>query len=57
MRIVTLTCSDCGTVVAGNLLLEARSARCPGVDCDAILRLEQLPEDEQAILREQMHDR
>ena len=52
MRVVTLTCPECGTVVAGNLLVETRSAKCPGVECDGILRLEQLPEEELEILRE-----
>jgi len=54
MRIVTLTCPACGTVVAGNLLLEARSAQCPGVGCDEILRFEQLSEAERAVVREQL---
>jgi len=53
MQIVTLTCPNCGTVVSGNLLVETRSAECPGVDCAEILRLEHLSEEEQAVLREQ----
>jgi hypothetical protein len=57
MHIVTLTCPNCGTVVAGNLLVETRSAKCPGVDCDEILRLEQLSEEDEAIVREQQAER
>ena len=44
MRIVTLTCSNCGTVVAGNELERERVMHCPGLACDTILSFEDLPE-------------
>lgn len=43
MRIVTLTCSQCGTVVAANELEARRVTKCPGLSCDAVLRFEDLP--------------
>ena len=43
MRIVTLTCPDCGTVVAGNVLLRERELNCPGLDCEVVLRFADLP--------------
>lgn len=45
MRIFTHTCSDCGTVVAANELEENRVMKCPGLDCENVLRFEYLPED------------
>jgi len=44
MRIITLTCPDCGTVVAGNVLESRRRMKCPGLDCEAILQFTDLPE-------------
>lgn len=46
MRIVTLTCPDCGTIVAANELEKRRVMTCPGLDCGAVLRFEDLPEAE-----------
>lgn len=43
MRIVTLTCPDCGTVVAANELEANRVMGCPGLDCEAVLRFADLP--------------
>lgn len=43
MRIITHTCSDCGTVVAGNVLEEQREMNCPRETCDAVLRFSDLP--------------
>lgn len=45
MRIETLTCSECGTVVAGNVLEANRVMKCPGLDCENVLRFEDLPAD------------
>lgn len=45
MRIITHTCTDCGTILAANELEERRVMKCPGVDCEAVLRFEDLPPD------------
>lgn len=42
VRIITLTCPTCGTIVAGNVLEDRREMRCPGLDCDAVLRFRDL---------------
>nr|WP_276275077.1 hypothetical protein [Haladaptatus sp. QDMS2] len=47
MRIETLSCPDCGTIVAGNVLESFRVMKCPRLDCEHILRFEDLPEDVQ----------
>ena len=52
MHIVTTTCFGCGTIVAGNVLEEHRTLKCPQIDCDAVLRFDDLPEtDRQNILQ------
>lgn len=43
MRIVTLDCPDCGTIVAGNVLLDNRVMECPRTGCERTLRFEDLP--------------
>jgi hypothetical protein len=43
MKIVTLTCPDCGTIVAGNVLERHRLMPCPGLDCDRELGFADLP--------------
>lgn len=45
MRILTLSCSDCGTVVAANELEEHRVTKCPGLGCESVLRFEDLPDE------------
>ena len=45
MRVFTLTCTDCGTVVAANELERRREMHCPGLDCEATLRLSDRPEE------------
>lgn len=45
MRIITLTCLECGTVVAANELEENRIMKCPGLDCETVLSFEDLPEE------------
>lgn len=42
MRIITLSCPDCGTVVAANELEERRIMKCPGLGCEAVLRFDDL---------------
>lgn len=44
MRIPTLTCDRCGTIVAANELEDRRVMKCPGLDCEAELRFDDLPE-------------
>jgi hypothetical protein len=45
MRIITHTCPTCSTVVAANELEDNRVMKCPGLDCQEVLRFEDLPED------------
>lgn len=52
MLVLTLTCPDCGTVVAANELEDARVRKCPGLDCEAVLRWADLPEDDRAAFLE-----
>jgi hypothetical protein len=47
MRIETITCPDCGTVIAGNVLLVRRAITCPGLGCDRVHEFEDLSEDVQ----------
>lgn len=47
MRIITHGCDECGTIVAANELENRRVMKCPGLDCDNVLRFEALTEDEQ----------
>jgi hypothetical protein len=42
MRIITTTCPDCGTIVAGNVLEDRRVMKCPGRHCEAVLRFDDL---------------
>lgn len=47
MRIITDTCPDCGTIVAGNVLESHRVMKCPGLDCETVRRFDDLPEEDQ----------
>lgn len=47
MRIITFTCPDCGTIVAGNVLETRREMKCSGLHCDRVLRFSDLDADEQ----------
>ena len=47
MRIITHTCPTCGTVVAANELEQHRVMKCPGLNCETVLRFTDLPEDAQ----------
>jgi len=44
MRIITHTCPACGTIVAANELEDSRVMKCPGLDCEEVLRFTDLPE-------------
>lgn len=46
MRIITLSCPQCGTIVAANELEDNRVMKCPGESCHEILRFEDLSEEE-----------
>jgi hypothetical protein len=48
MRIITHSCPACGTVVAANELESNRVMKCPGLDCEEVLRFDHLPEEAQA---------
>ncbi|WP_254279306.1 hypothetical protein [Haloarcula marina] len=52
MRIITLTCPDCGTVAAGNVLESQRVMKCPGLGCEEVLRFIDLTDDEQTHITE-----
>ncbi|KPN29290.1 hypothetical protein SY89_03101 [Halolamina pelagica] len=45
MRIITHSCPACGTVIAANELEDNRVMKCPGLDCQEVLRFDDLPED------------
>jgi len=45
MRIITHTCSACGTVVAANELEANRVMKCPGLRCQEVLEFDDLPKD------------
>lgn len=47
MRIITLTCPDCGIVVAENELERNRLMECPGLGCRRELRFADLSEADQ----------
>lgn len=46
MRIITHTCPDCGTIVSANELEANRVMKCPGLRCEAVLRFDDLDEEE-----------
>jgi phage FluMu protein Com len=52
MRIITLECDDCGSIVAGNVLERYYRVDCPGVNCDCIYVFDDLSEEERTYLRE-----
>lgn len=47
MRIETLICPNCGTVIAGNVLLFERAITCPGLDCEHVHEFQDFSEDVQ----------
>ena len=44
MRIITHTCPNCGTIVAGNVLEGNREMKCPELDCEELLRFSDIDE-------------
>lgn len=46
MRIITARCPKCDTVVAANELEERRVMKCPGLDCENVLRFEDVDRDQ-----------
>lgn len=46
MRIITHICPDCGTIVSANELEERRVIKCPRFDCEAVLRFEDLSDED-----------
>ena len=51
MRIVTLTCPDCGTITAGNVLETHREMQCVGLNCDSVVRFADLDERDRTEMR------
>jgi uncharacterized paraquat-inducible protein A len=45
MRTITHTCPSCGTIVAANVLEENRRMKCPRLDCENVLRFDDLPSE------------
>ena len=54
MRIITHACPTCGTVVAANELERRRVMKCPGLDCESVLRFENLKKEEREHFLENM---
>jgi len=57
MRIITVTCEECGSIVSGDALELQGRVVCPGVDCEVIHRFEHLSEENQLELTERANDR
>jgi SUMO ligase MMS21 Smc5/6 complex component len=47
MRIITHTCPNCGTVVAGNVLETHREMKCPSLGCENVLQFSDLADADQ----------
>lgn len=47
MRIITYTCPNCGTIVSANELESNRVMKCPGLQCNSVLRFEDLSDEKQ----------
>ncbi|EJN57922.1 hypothetical protein [Halogranum rubrum] len=52
MKIITATCPECGTITAGNVLEQHRVCKCPKIDCERVLRFEDLSESDRQHLSE-----
>jgi hypothetical protein len=50
MRIITHTCPQCSTIVAGNVLEDRRVMKCPRQGCESVLRFDDLPEEDRSHL-------
>lgn len=46
-----MTCSNCGTIVSGNVLEQNRIMKCPGLGCETELRYEELTEADRRYIR------
>lgn len=46
MRIITQTCPECQTIVTANELERKRVMKCPGLNCEAVLRFENLDQED-----------
>lgn len=46
MRIITSACLECGTVVAANELEKRRVMKCPGLECENVLRFDDLQDSD-----------
>ena len=53
MKIITLTCPECGTIVAANELEERRIMKCPGLECEAVLRFDDIEATDREYVLEQ----
>ncbi|RLM42587.1 hypothetical protein DVK00_16145 [Haloarcula sp. Atlit-47R] len=47
MRIITHTCTECGTIVSANEVESNRVMKCPGLGCENVLKFEEIPKEEQ----------
>jgi len=47
VKIITHSCPECGTIVAGNVLERRRDLKCPNIECSNVLRFSDLPKSEQ----------
>lgn len=52
MRIITHSCSNCGTIVSANELESDRVMKCPRTTCSEVLRFEDLPDEEREFFLE-----
>lgn len=52
MRIITLACENCGSIVAGNVLERNHRVSCPDPDCENTLRFTDLSELDREFLIE-----
>lgn len=51
MKIITSTCKECGTVVAGNVLERYRRMKCPRTTCENVLSFDDLRREDRNHLR------
>lgn len=56
MRIITLTCEECGTVVAANELEHHQVMKCPRTTCENILRFEDLSSEDRDFFLKNVDD-
>lgn len=42
MKVYTLTCEDCGTITAGNVVERYRRMKCPRVGCENVVEFGEL---------------